>query len=70
MNDFQQITETLDPEALECIEGILERMAMVTIRKNTGQMIFEMHFDRGSIVYSHWKGQMASARRRVRSAGI
>ena len=70
MDDLQQLIENLNPEAQECIEEILERMAVAKGRKHTGKMVFEMNFDQGSIVDSHWKGQMAGARRKVRSKGL
>ncbi|MEA2082813.1 MAG: hypothetical protein U9O82_00940 [Thermodesulfobacteriota bacterium] len=70
MNDLRQILENLDPDARECVEGILERMAMAKIRKNTGKIIFEMLFDLGIVTDSRWKDQVAKKRRVVRSRGL
>lgn len=71
MDDLQQLIENLNPEAQECIESILERMAMATIRKHTMKMVFEMNFDQGVLFDSFWKEQMAGKRKRtVRSRGI
>ena len=71
MNDLQQIFNNLDPDARECIEGILERMAMAKIRKHTGKIMVEFHYGQGVLSDSYWKEQLAGKRKRmVRSKGI
>ena len=69
--DLQQIIENLDPEARECVEGIVERLAFAQIRQYTGKVILEMNFGQGSLFDSVWKEQIAGARKRnVRDRGI
>lgn len=70
-DDLQRLFDNLDPDAAECVEAVILRLASHKLAKYTGRVVLTVDFGQGSLFDASWSDQLAGKRKRqVRSGGI